>query len=75
MKRNLYCNGSKIDRDDEEQLPSLNVMGFTYDAPQIPELRDLCTAKSHLTGETINGCCSVPRELCRPDPLQKKAFG
>ncbi|PKN83799.1 MAG: aromatic ring hydroxylase, partial [Deltaproteobacteria bacterium HGW-Deltaproteobacteria-1] len=66
MKRNLYYNGSKIDRDDEEQLPSLNVMGFTFDAPHIPELRDLCTVKSHLTGETINRFCHIhqnPQDL------------
>jgi hypothetical protein len=66
MKRNLYFNGSKIDRDDEEQLPALNVMGFTFEAPHIPEYKDLCTAKSHLTGETINRFCHVhqnPQDL------------
>ncbi len=66
MKRNLYFNGSKIDRDDEEQLPALNVMGFTFDAPHIPEFKELCTAKSHLTGETINRFCHIhqnPQDL------------
>ncbi len=32
----------------------LNVMGLTFDAAFDPELKDLCTATSHLTGETIN---------------------
>ncbi len=69
MKRNLYFNGSKIDRDDEEQLPALNVMGFTFDAPHIPEFKDLCTAKSHLTGETINRFCHVHQNS---DDLHRK---
>ena len=51
MKRNLYHNGEKIDRDDELQMPALNVMGVTFDGAQDPELEDLCTATSHLTGE------------------------
>mgnify|MGYP001765718938 CR=1 FL=1 len=29
-------------------------MGITFDAAFDPELRNLCTATSHLTGETIN---------------------
>jgi len=68
MKRNLYFNGSQIDRDDEEQLPALNVMGFTFEAPNIPELRDLCTVRSHLSGETINRFCHVHQN---PEDLHK----
>ncbi len=30
------------------------MMGITSDAAFDPELRNLCTATSHLTGETIN---------------------
>lgn len=54
MRRNLYHNGVKIDRDDELQVPALNVMGVTFEAVEDPELKDLCTATSHLTGRTIN---------------------
>jgi aromatic ring hydroxylase len=54
MNKNLYFNGAKIDRLDERQLPATNVMGLTFDAVSDPELRELCTATSHLTGETIN---------------------
>jgi aromatic ring hydroxylase len=53
MKRNLYFDGNRIDRDDEAQLPALNVMGFTFDAPHIPEIGHLCTVKFHLTGEAV----------------------
>jgi len=54
MNRNLYSNGEKIDRLDERQQGAINVMGLTFDAVWDPESRDLCTALSHLTGETIN---------------------
>ncbi len=54
MKRNCYCNGEKISRIDEQQMPTINVMGMTYDEAQKPENADLLLAKSHLTGETIN---------------------
>lgn len=54
MKRNLYFNGEKIDRLDECQQACLDVMGITFDEAAKPENADLLTAKSHLTGETIN---------------------
>ena len=59
QRRNLYFNGEKIDRDHEIQVPALNVMGVTFDEAASPEGKDLCTAKSHLTGETINRFCHV----------------
>lgn len=54
MNRNLYSNGQKIDRLDERQEGAINVMGLTFDAAWDPVSRDLCTATSHITGETIN---------------------
>lgn len=52
--RNLYSNGEKIDRLDERQEGAINVMSLSFDAAWDPGSRDLCTATSHLTGETIN---------------------
>jgi len=69
MKRNLYHDGEKIDRDDELQVPALNVMGVTFDGAQDPELEDLCTATSHLTGEKINRFCHIHQSV---DDLHKK---
>lgn len=69
MRRNLYFNGAKIDRTDVAQEKVLNVMGVTFDAANDPELKDLCTATSHLTGETINRFCHVHQS---PDDLHKK---
>ncbi len=53
MKRNIYCNGSLIDRTDEIQMGCLNTIGTTYDEAAKPENQDLMTAISHLTGNTI----------------------
>ena len=69
MRRNIYHDGHLMDRDDEIQEPVLNVMGLTFDAVNDPELKDLCTAKSHLTGETINRFCHVHQST---DDLHKK---
>ncbi|MGC7872932.1 4-hydroxyphenylacetate 3-hydroxylase family protein [Desulfosporosinus sp. SYSU MS00001] len=54
MNRNLYSNGEKIDRLDPRQEGALNVMGLTFDSAWDPVSKDLCTATSHITGETIN---------------------
>lgn len=54
MNRNLYSGGEKVDRLDERQESAINVMGVTFDAAWDPDCKDLCTATSHLTGETIN---------------------
>ncbi len=59
LRRNLYYNGGLIDRDDEAQQGALNVMGVTFEGAQDPTLKDLCTATSHLTGETINRFCHI----------------
>jgi len=54
MRRNVYLNGEKIDRADEVQMDCLNTIGTTYDEASKPENAELMTAKSHLTGRTIN---------------------
>src|SRR6056297_252344 len=69
LRRNVYFNGNKIDRDHEAQQQALNVMGVTFDEAYTEEGRDLCTAKSHLTGETINRFCHVHQST---DDLHKK---
>ncbi|MBS4023344.1 MAG: aromatic ring hydroxylase [Dethiobacter sp.] len=69
MNRNLYTNGEKIDRLDERQQGAINVMGLTYDAAWDPASKDLCTATSHLTGETINRFNHIHQT---PEDLHKK---
>ncbi|RJP18682.1 MAG: aromatic ring hydroxylase [Candidatus Abyssobacteria bacterium SURF_5] len=59
MRRNIYVNGQRIDRDDELQMDCLNTIGVTFDYANNPEYEDLCTATSHLTGKKINRFCHV----------------
>jgi 4-hydroxybutyryl-CoA dehydratase/vinylacetyl-CoA-Delta-isomerase len=54
MRRNIYYDGHLIDRDDELQMPCIDVMGLTFEKANDPEYKDLIQVKSHLTGETIN---------------------
>jgi len=54
MRNNIYHDGHKINRADEIQMDCLNVMGTTFEEAAKPENAGLVTAKSHLTGETIN---------------------
>ena len=54
MKRNIYFDGQLIDRTDEMQMDCINTIGTTYDEAMKPENKDLLTATSHLTGQTIN---------------------
>ncbi|TYT75713.1 4-hydroxyphenylacetate 3-hydroxylase family protein [Desulfobotulus mexicanus] len=69
MKKNIYYKGEKISRDHEELKMTLNVLGHTFDAAMDPEKAHLCTAKSHLSGETINRFCHIHQS---PEDLHKK---
>ncbi len=69
MNRNLYFNGGMIDRLDPLQEGALNVMGLTFDAVWDPASKDLCTATSHITGETINRFNHIHQNA---DDLHKK---
>ena len=69
MRRNLYVNGEKIDRTDERQMPCINTIGMTFEEAEKPENAELMTAKSHLTGETINRFTHIHQNK---DDLHKK---
>jgi aromatic ring hydroxylase len=69
MRRNVYLNGEKIDRMDEVQMDCLSTIGTTYDEASKPENAELLTAKSHLTGNTINRFTHVHQNT---DDLHKK---
>lgn len=69
LKPNLYLKGEKVDRDHEALEQSINVIGKTFDAAHDPATRDLCTATSHLTGETISRFCHVHQST---EDLHKK---
>ncbi|MBN1689569.1 MAG: aromatic ring hydroxylase [Dehalococcoidia bacterium] len=54
MRRNIYFDGHLIDRTDELQMDTINMIGSTYDFAQDPKFQNLVLAKSHITGNTIN---------------------
>jgi aromatic ring hydroxylase len=69
MRHNLYHNGDKINRVDEVQMDCINTIGTTYEEAAKPENAELLTAKSHLTGETINRFNHIHQNT---DDLHKK---
>lgn len=56
MRKNVYIDGNLIGRDDPRLAPGINTVCLTYDAQTDPDskIRDLVTAKSHLSGKTIS---------------------
>lgn len=59
MRPNVFMHGRQISRDDPILSLPINTLRFTFDAVNDPELKELVTAKSHLTGEPINRFTSL----------------
>lgn len=59
MKPNIYLNGECVDRMGPWNEAGFWVMKQCYDMANDPAYADVCTAKSHLTGETINRCTHI----------------
>ena len=54
MKPNIYINGEQVKRDDPRLAGSMATISRTFESVNDPKLKDLITAKSHITGEQIN---------------------
>lgn len=56
LKHTVFVFGEKVDdvTSHPSIIPHINSAALTYEAAEQPEYADLMTAKSHLTGETIN---------------------
>ncbi|MCK4849033.1 MAG: aromatic ring hydroxylase, partial [Candidatus Heimdallarchaeota archaeon] len=54
MKPNIYINGEQVKRDDPRLAGSMLTISRTFECVDDPKLKDLITAKSHITGEQIN---------------------
>ncbi len=56
MKMQIYMFGEKVESaiDNPILRPSLNSVKATYDLAQLEEYKDLMTATSSITGETVN---------------------
>ena len=71
MRKNVYMDGNLVGRDDPRLAPGVNTVCLTYDAQSDsdPNIRDLVTAKSHLSGETISRFAHIHQGV---DDLIKK---
>ncbi len=56
LKTRVYMFGQKVDNWVDHPIirPSINSVAMTYQLAQDPEYKDLMTATSNLTGETVN---------------------
>jgi len=70
MRKNVYIGGEKVDRLDRRLLPGINVISLTFDMAHDHEFEDLCTARSHITGEKINCFCHIHQS--KEDLLKKQ---
>lgn len=57
----IYLNGEKIEDPTEHPIvkPSINSVALTYELAEKEEYKDLMTATSSLTGETVNRFCHL----------------
>ena len=57
----VYFMGKKIDNPVDHPMirPSLNSVAMSYALAQMDEYKDLMTAKSNITGKTINRFCHI----------------
>ena len=71
LNLNVFMFGKKVENvvDDPIIRPSMNAVAATYEFSHKPEYEDLLTAKSHLTGKTINRFCHIHQNT---DDLVKK---
>jgi 4-hydroxybutyryl-CoA dehydratase / vinylacetyl-CoA-Delta-isomerase len=71
MKHNVWMNGQKVERPWEHPqiVPGINIVCLTYEWPQKPEVQEMVTATSHLTGQIINRFTHIHQSTA---DLQKK---
>ncbi|RDE11960.1 MAG: 4-hydroxybutyryl-CoA dehydratase [Candidatus Thorarchaeota archaeon] len=67
----IFLHGEKIENPTEHPIikASINSVALTYDFASDPQYRDVMTAKSSLTGNTINRFCHLHQST---DDLQNK---
>lgn len=71
LKTKVYVLGERVENFVDHPIvrPSINSVAMTYDLAQQDEYKDLMTAKSNLTGETVNRFCHLHQST---DDLVKK---
>ena len=53
MRHNIYLDGECIGRDDPRIVKASSAIRMTFSLVDNPEMHDLMTATSHITGKTI----------------------
>lgn len=70
MNQTVYMYGEKVKPTRDPRIRAgINVISLTYDLPHDPRYEEVLTARSHLTGETINRFTHVHQST---DDLVKK---
>lgn len=71
MNLKVYLMGEKIENPVDHPIirPSLNSVAMTYELAEKEEYKELMTAKSNLTGKTINRFCHLHQ--CSDDLVKK----
>jgi 4-hydroxyphenylacetate 3-monooxygenase/4-hydroxybutyryl-CoA dehydratase/vinylacetyl-CoA-Delta-isomerase len=69
LNPNCFMHGEAIKRDDPRMMVAMKDILMSFDAAADPKYKDLVTAKSHLTGKTINRFTNVHHSV---DDLLKK---
>lgn len=69
MKPNIYIGKECVGRDDPRMAAGFYCMKQTFDCLYDERYRDVCTATSHITGETINRFTHIHQSV---DDLLKK---
>lgn len=64
MNLKVYLMGELVENPVDHPIikPSMNSVAMTYELAQMPEYQDLMTAKSNLTGKTINRFCHLHQD-------------
>jgi aromatic ring hydroxylase len=70
LKPNVYVGGARVGRDDPRVVPGVRVMSTTFELAGDPKWQSLLTARSHLTGNTVNRFTHVPQNAY--DLMQKQ---
>jgi aromatic ring hydroxylase len=66
MEKNVYMGGEVLGHDE---CPGREILKLTFDVTELDEHRDVTTATSHLTGETVNRFCHINQS---PEDLMAK---
>ena len=77
MRKNVYMHGKLVGRDDPTLVRGQNIIKITFDAAlsDDPEIREVATATSHLTGKTINRFTHIyqsPEDLLNKQKMIRK---